>query len=162
MNSHPPKNQDGIVTLSSRITMDDRVIMESTGSVWTKPTQSSRRCAHAGGIANPLKTEPITSARIKNDEIDGGYSRILSCHAKFQRLKVHANRTNAVELGSEAFGYSSLTSGVWLTASEPRDRPRLQSLEKARFRALQDATYNEPYNQCNTEDRHSSGRNHVD
>src|SRR5438445_13436647 len=63
-------NYDGIASLASRLTMDDRVVMESTGSVWTN-LYNHLDDAHIPVVfANPLKTNAIASARIKSDEID--------------------------------------------------------------------------------------------
>ena len=68
-------DHDGIENLASRLTMDDKVVMESTGSVWTN-LYGHLESAHISAVlANPLKTKAIASARIKSDEID---ARILA------------------------------------------------------------------------------------
>ena len=68
-------NHDGIASLASRLTMDDRVVMESTGSVWTNLYNHLDDAHIPVVLANPLKTKAIASARIKSDEID---ARILA------------------------------------------------------------------------------------
>lgn len=68
-------NHDGIASLTSRLTMDDRVVMESTGSVWTNLYNHLDDAHIPVVLANPLKTKAIASARIKSDEID---ARILA------------------------------------------------------------------------------------
>jgi transposase len=68
-------NHQGIEHFTSRLITDDRVVMESTGSVWTNLYNSlDERGIHVM-LANPLKTKAIASARIKNDRID---ARILA------------------------------------------------------------------------------------
>lgn len=68
-------NREGIEGLASRLTMDDKVVMESTGSVWTNLYNSLDDRHIPVVLANPLKTKAIASARIKSDEID---ARILA------------------------------------------------------------------------------------
>lgn len=68
-------NREGIDRLASRLTMEDRVVMESTGSVWTNLYNSLDDQHIPVVLANPLKTKAIASARIKSDEID---ARILA------------------------------------------------------------------------------------
>jgi len=68
-------NHEGIESLASRLSIDDRVVMESTGSVWTNLYDSlDDRHMHVM-LANPLKTKAIASAKIKSDKID---ARILA------------------------------------------------------------------------------------
>lgn len=68
-------NHDGIEGLASRLTLDDRVVMESTGSVWTNLYDNlDDRHIHVS-LANPLKTKAIASAKIKSDKVD---ARILA------------------------------------------------------------------------------------
>ncbi|MHB2036731.1 MAG: IS110 family RNA-guided transposase, partial [Nitrososphaerales archaeon] len=55
--------------------MDDRVVMESTGSVWTNLYNHLDSKHIPVVLANPLKTKAIAWARIKSDEID---ARILA------------------------------------------------------------------------------------
>lgn len=68
-------NHGGILSLASRLTMDDRVVMESTGSVWTNLYNHLDDAHIPVVLANPLKTKAIASAKIKSDEID---ARILA------------------------------------------------------------------------------------
>jgi len=65
----------GIEGLASKLTMDDRVVMESTGSVWTNLYNSLDDKHIPVVLANPLKTKAIASARIKSDKVD---ARILA------------------------------------------------------------------------------------
>jgi transposase len=68
-------NHEGIEGLVSRLSMDDRVVMESTGSVWANLyNQLDMKQIHVV-LANPLKTKAIASAKIKSDKID---ARILA------------------------------------------------------------------------------------
>jgi transposase len=68
-------NPEGIDGLASRLTFDDRVVMESTGSVWTNLyDRLDDRHIHVS-LANPLKTKAIASAKIKSDKVD---ARILA------------------------------------------------------------------------------------
>jgi len=68
-------NHQGIEDLASRLTVDDRVVMESTGSVWTNLYNSLDERRISVVLANPLKTKAIASARIKSDKVD---ARILA------------------------------------------------------------------------------------
>jgi transposase len=68
-------NYQGIEDLASKLTMDDRVVMESTGSVWMNLYNSLEQKHVPVVLANPLKTRAIASARIKNDKVD---ARILA------------------------------------------------------------------------------------
>jgi len=66
---------EGILDLASRLTTEDRVVMESTGSVWTNLYDSLDERKVPVVLANPLKTRAIASARIKTDKVD---ARILA------------------------------------------------------------------------------------
>jgi hypothetical protein len=63
-------NFQGIEDLASRLTVDDRVVMESTGSVWTNLYNCLDDRQISVVLANPLKTKAIASARIKSDNHD--------------------------------------------------------------------------------------------
>ncbi len=68
-------NSGGIEGLASKLSVDDRVVMESTGSVWMNLYESLEE-RHIGVVlANPWKTKAIASARIKSDKVD---ARILA------------------------------------------------------------------------------------
>jgi transposase len=68
-------NHEGIEGLASKLTMNDRVVMESTGSVWTNLyNHLDEKHIHVA-LANPLKTKAIASAKIKSDKVD---ARILA------------------------------------------------------------------------------------
>jgi transposase len=68
-------DQEGIQSLTSKLTLEDRVVMESTGSVWTNLYERlDDRHIHVS-LANPLKTKAIASAKIKSDKVD---ARILA------------------------------------------------------------------------------------
>ena len=63
-------NHEGIEGFASKLTMHDRVVMESTGSVWTNLyNHLDEKHIHVA-LANPLKTKAIASARIKSDKVD--------------------------------------------------------------------------------------------
>src|SRR2546427_9775627 len=68
-------NHDGIASLASRLTMDDRVVMESTGSVWTNLYNHLDDAHIPVVLANPPKTKAVACTRIKSHEID---ARILA------------------------------------------------------------------------------------
>jgi transposase len=68
-------NHEGIEGLASRLTMHDRVVMESTGSVWTNLYNQLDERQIPVALANPLKTKAIASAKIKSDKVD---ARILA------------------------------------------------------------------------------------
>jgi len=70
-----PNDAEGITSLASRLTPEDRVVMESTGSVWTTLYNSLDERQIPVTLANPLKTRAIASARIKTDKVD---ARILA------------------------------------------------------------------------------------
>jgi len=68
-------NHDGIESLTEKLSIQDRVVMESTGSVWTNLyDRLDDRHIHVS-LANPLKTKAIASAKIKSDKVD---ARILA------------------------------------------------------------------------------------
>jgi transposase len=68
-------NNEGIGGLISRLSMDDMVVMESTGSVWANLYNRLEQVHIKVVLANPLKTKAIASARIKSDKVD---ARILA------------------------------------------------------------------------------------
>jgi transposase len=68
-------DHEGITNLASKLTTEDRVVMESTGSVWTNLYDSLEERHVSVVLANPLKTKAIASARIKSDKVD---ARILA------------------------------------------------------------------------------------
>lgn len=68
-------NSFGIEGLVSKLSMDDRVAMESTGSVWMNQYESLEEMNVQVVLANPWKTKAIVSARTKSDKID---ARILA------------------------------------------------------------------------------------
>jgi len=70
-----PNDAEGILSLASRLTTEDRVVMESTGSVWSNLYNHLDERHIPVTLANPLKTRAIASARIKTDKVD---ARILA------------------------------------------------------------------------------------
>jgi len=70
-----PNDAEGIHDLASRLTPEDRVVMESTGSVWETLYNHLDERHIPVVLANPLKTKAIASARIKTDKVD---ARILA------------------------------------------------------------------------------------
>ena len=68
-------DREGITRLASKLTPEDRVVMESTGSVWSTLYNSLEERQIPVTLANPLKTKAIASARIKSDKVD---ARILA------------------------------------------------------------------------------------
>jgi len=68
-------NHQGIAGLASRLSLEDRVVMESTGSLWMNVYDHLDDRHIAVVLANPLKTKAIASARIKSDKVD---ARILA------------------------------------------------------------------------------------
>jgi transposase len=68
-------NHEGIEGLTSSLTPEDRVVMESTGSVWTNLYNHLDEKHIPVALANPLKTKAIASAKIKSDKVD---ARILA------------------------------------------------------------------------------------
>jgi len=70
-----PNDAEGIRDLASRLTQEDQVVMESTGSVWSTLYNNLDERHIPVTLANPLKTKAIASARIKTDKVD---ARILA------------------------------------------------------------------------------------
>ena len=70
-----PNDAEGIHDLASRLTTEDRVVMESTGIVWSTLYNNLDERHIPVTLANPLKTRAIASARIKTDKVD---ARILA------------------------------------------------------------------------------------
>jgi transposase len=68
-------DDDGIALLSSLLTMDDRVVMGSTGAYWLNMYNRLDEAHIRVVLANPLKTRAIASAKIKSDKVD---ARILA------------------------------------------------------------------------------------
>jgi transposase len=68
-------SNEGIQGLISRLSMNDMVVMESTGSVWVNLYDRLEQVHMKVVLANPMKTKAIASARIKSDTID---ARILA------------------------------------------------------------------------------------
>ena len=68
-------NHDDIEGLASKLTLADRVVMESTGSVWTNLYNHLDEKHIPVMLANPLKTKAIASTKIKSDKVD---ARILA------------------------------------------------------------------------------------
>jgi len=65
----------GIANLTLLLSIDDRVVMESTGPYWLDLYNQLDDLHIAVVLANPLKTKAIASARIKSDKVD---ARILA------------------------------------------------------------------------------------
>lgn len=68
-------NQEGISRLASMLTMDDRVVMESTGAYWLELYDHLDELHIRVVLANPLQTKAIAQGRIKSDKVD---ARILA------------------------------------------------------------------------------------
>jgi len=68
-------NLQGISDLASMLTMDDKVVMESTGAYWLDLYNHLDDLHIPVVLANPLQTKAIASARIKSDKVD---ARILA------------------------------------------------------------------------------------
>jgi hypothetical protein len=68
-------NNKGIANLVSTLTVEDRVVMESTGNLWLNiyDALDSRKIKVV--LANPMKMKAIASARVKTDKVD---ARILA------------------------------------------------------------------------------------
>ena len=64
--------------LASRLTPEDRVVMESTGSVWSNLYDLLEERKVPTVLANPLRTRAIASARIKTDNHNEPYISIAS------------------------------------------------------------------------------------
>jgi len=68
-------DSEGISWLSSMLTMDDRVVMESTGAYWLDLYNQLDELHIPVVLANPLQTKAIAHGRIKSDKVD---ARILA------------------------------------------------------------------------------------
>jgi transposase len=68
-------NTKGIERLVSRLTSEDKVVMESTGNLWLNLYDALDQKKIKVVLANPLKTKAIASAKIKTDKVD---ARILA------------------------------------------------------------------------------------
>jgi transposase len=65
----------GISRLASMLTMDDRVVMESTGAYWLDLYNQLDELHIPVVLANPLQTKAIAHGRIKSDKVD---ARVLA------------------------------------------------------------------------------------
>ncbi|HDO41356.1 MAG TPA: IS110 family transposase [Candidatus Bathyarchaeota archaeon] len=65
----------GISMFLSRLSLGDRVVMESTGNLWVNLYDALEERGFSVVLANPLKMKAIASAKIKNDKVD---ARILA------------------------------------------------------------------------------------
>jgi transposase len=68
-------NNTGIANLVSTLTIEDKVVMESTGNLWLNLYDSLDQRSIKVVLANPLKTKAIASAKVKTDKLD---ARILA------------------------------------------------------------------------------------
>ncbi len=68
-------DHEGISSLAATLTMDDRVVMESTGAYWLSIYERLDSMHVATVLASPSKTKAIAWARIKSDKVD---ARILA------------------------------------------------------------------------------------
>jgi len=68
-------DSQGIFHLASMLTMDDRVVMESTGAYWLNLYNQLDELHIPVVLANPLQTKAIAHGRIKSDKVD---ARILA------------------------------------------------------------------------------------
>jgi len=68
-------NCRGIEQLTSVLTKEDRVVMESTGNLWLNLYNTLDEKNIRVVLANPMKTRAIASAKIKSDKVD---ARILA------------------------------------------------------------------------------------
>jgi transposase len=76
-------NSNGISSLTSHLSLDDHVVMESTGPYWLDLYNHLDDLHIPVVLANPLKTKAIASARIKSDKVDA-------------RILAHLLRTNLI------------------------------------------------------------------
>jgi transposase len=76
-------NSTGISSLISHLSVDNHVVMESTGPYWLDLYNHLDDLHIAVVLANPLKTKTIASARIKSDKVDA-------------RILAHLLRTNLI------------------------------------------------------------------
>lgn len=58
-------NNTGIANLVSTLTIEDKVVMESTGNLWLNLYDSLDQRNIKVVLANPLKTKAIASAKVK-------------------------------------------------------------------------------------------------
>ena len=63
-------NQKGIQHLTSLLTSEDQVVMESTANLWLNLYESLEDKKIKVVLANPMKTKAIASARVKTDKVD--------------------------------------------------------------------------------------------
>ena len=68
-------DSEGISRLASMLTIDDRVVMESTGAYWLNLYNHLDELHIPVVLANPLQTKAIAHGRIKSDKVD---ARILA------------------------------------------------------------------------------------
>ncbi|MDR0460784.1 MAG: transposase [Nitrososphaerota archaeon] len=68
-------NTQGIQHLTSLLTCEDKVVMESTANLWLTLYETLDDKNIKVVLANPLKTKAIASARVKTDKVD---ARILA------------------------------------------------------------------------------------
>jgi transposase len=68
-------NKSGIEHLTSLLTCEDRVVMESTGNLWLNIYDSLEHKKVKVVLANPMKTKAIACAKVKTDKVD---ARILA------------------------------------------------------------------------------------
>jgi len=68
-------DSEGISRLASMLTVDDRVVMESTGAYWLNLYNHLDELHIPVVLANPLQTKAIAHGRIKSDRVD---ARILA------------------------------------------------------------------------------------
>jgi transposase len=60
----------GIEHLTSLLTIDDQVVMESTANLWLTLYETLDNKNIKMVLANPMKTKAIASARVKTDKVD--------------------------------------------------------------------------------------------
>jgi transposase len=68
-------NHKGIEHLTSLLTSEDRVVMESTANLWLTLYEALDNKNIKVVLANPMKTKAIASAKVKTDKVD---ARILA------------------------------------------------------------------------------------
>ena len=54
----------------TRLSMEDKIVLESAGNLWLNLYDSLERNAVQRTLTNPIKTKAIASARIKSDKIE--------------------------------------------------------------------------------------------
>jgi len=99
----------GIEELASRLTPEDRLVMESTGSVWSNLYDILGERHVPVVLANPLKTRAIVSARIKTDKVDAARAaqetyvdRKLRCHGDARMCGLYGMRMASERMNSLA------------------------------------------------------------